>query len=369
MSAECFALVLALISLGAPAEGTQPDEGGPPAVGGSKPVYPGAAWETRAPEEVGLLRSKLDALRDLVGGRGCVVRHGYMVHAWGDPARSADVASAVKPVISTLLLLAVQEGKLKGVDDKVADLEPRLRTLNGGKDAEITWRQLASQTSGYGLIEPPGRAYAYNDYALALYYDVLTQRVFQDNGTRVLKTRLAEVLQFQDRYSFEAFGPRDRAGRLAVSVRDFARFGLLYLRGGNWRGRQVLKPELVRLAISSPIPADTPLTSGKEAAMLPGQRSLGGGRNITPVGPGYYSFNWWLNGTDKAGRRLYVDGPHDTYIAGGHGGRRMLWLIPSLDLIVSWNDSSVADHDASPGNPNSKCNQAARLMKEAVLPR
>jgi len=41
---------------------------------------------------------KLDALRDLVGGRGCVVRHGFMVYSWGDQSKSSDVASAMKPV-------------------------------------------------------------------------------------------------------------------------------------------------------------------------------------------------------------------------------------------------------------------------------
>ena len=252
------------------------------------------------------------------------------------------------------------------MDAKVADFEPRLKTLNRGKDADITWRHLASQTSGYGLTEAPGQAYAYNDYALAFYYDVLMQKVFRDDGTRVLKTRLADVLQFQDRCTFEAFGPQDRPGRLAVSVRDFARFGLLYLRGGTWRGRQVIRPELVKLATSSPVPAEMPLSAGKEAAMLPGQRTLGGGKTITPAGPGHYSFNWWLNTPDRAGRRLFVDAPPDTCVASGHGGRRMLWVIPSLDLVVAWNDADVTDHDASPGNPRTKCNRAARLLCEAV---
>jgi CubicO group peptidase (beta-lactamase class C family) len=138
---------------------------------GDSPVYPGEAWQERKPDDVGLKAEKLAALRDLVGGRGCVVRNGYLVYSWGDVARSGDVASAVKPFISTLLLLAIQEGKLKSVDDLVAEHEPRLKELNGGKDAGITWRHLASQTSGYGLGEAPGAAYAYNDFALALYYD------------------------------------------------------------------------------------------------------------------------------------------------------------------------------------------------------
>ncbi len=310
---------------------------------------------------------KLDALRDLVGGRGCVVRHGYLAYAWGNQEQSGDVASAVKPVISTLLLLAIQEGKLGSVDDPVAKFEPRLRTLNRGKEAGITWRHLASQTSGYGLLEAPGAAYAYNDFALALYYDTLIRQVFKAEGTEVLTARLADVLGFEDSFTFNAFGPDDRPGRLAVSVRDFARFGLLYLRGGKWGDRQVLRPELVRLVLNSPLPADFRRASGAEADMLPGQRSLGGGKTITPVGPGYYSFNWWLNGKDREGRRLFVDAPPDAFVAAGHGGERMLWVIPSLDLVVCWNDSTVNDQDASPGNAGTRCNQAARLIRAAVI--
>ena len=330
-------------------------------------VFPSQRWEQRTAEELGLSREKLDALRDLVGGRGCVVRHGYMAYQWGDQRKSADVASAMKPVISTLMLLAVQERRIGAVDEKISRFEPRLRDINGGKDAEITWRHLASQTSGYGLVERPGEAYSYNDFALALYYDTLMNKVYQQRGTAVLKSRLAEPLEFEDAFTFEAFGSDDRPGRLAISVRDFARFGLLCLRSGRWRERQIIEPALLKMAISSPIPADTPLTSGKEVGMLPGQRSVGGTRNITPVGPGYYSFNWWLNRTDKSGRRLLVDGPPDTCVASGHGGPRMLWIIPSFDLIVCWNDANVEDHDASPGNAKSKCNQAARLIRETVL--
>ena len=332
----------------------------------AKAVFPGREWESLPPEQLGLSAEKLDALRDLVGGRGCVVRHGRMAYAWGDQRKSGDVASAMKPVISTLMLMAVAEGKIDGVDERVARFEPRLENLNGGKDAAITWRRLASQTSGYGLVEPPGAAWAYNDFALALYFDTLTDKVYRDNGTAVFRTRLAEPLGFEDDFTFEAFGAKDRPGRLAVSVRDFARFGLLCLRGGRWRERQLIDGELLTLSLTSPVAADLPQTSGREAPMLPGQRSVGGTRNITPVGPGYYSFNWWLNGRDTAGRRLFVDAPADTFVASGHGGRRALWIIPSLDLVVSWNDSGIQDHDASPGNPRSKCNQAARLMREAV---
>jgi len=331
-------------------------------------VWPGQHWGIEAPARVGLSLTNLEALSRHVGGRGCVVRHGRMVFTWGDQARSSDVASAFKPLLSTLLFMAVQEKRLGNVDARVADFEPRLRELNGGKDAGITWRHLAMQTSGYGLAERPGEAYSYNDYALTLYYDTLTVKVLGTNGTEVLRTRLGEPLQFEDRYTFNAFGPDNRPGRLALSCRDFARFGLLILREGQWQGKQLVPAESVRLAVNSPLAPDFPRTSGVEAPMLPGQRSMGGKRNITPVGPGYYSFNWWLNRTNAAGQRLFADAPPDAFAASGHGGMRVLFLVPSQDLIVCWNDSRIEDHDTSPGNPATKMNQAVRLIRDSVVP-
>ena len=333
-----------------------------PTLGAAEAIFPGEHWTRRSPEEAGLSQTKLEQLAKLVGGRGCVVRHGGMVFSWGEPGGSSDVASAFKPVLTTLMLMAVQEGKLSSPDDLVSAAEPRLRDLNGGKDGTMTWRHLASQMSGYGLTEKPGEAYSYNDYAITLYYDTLMEKVYQSNGTEVLRRKLAEPLQFEDAFTFNAFGPRDRPGRLALSCRDFARFGLLYLRGGKWRERQILRADLVHLALSSPLPANTRLSPGKTAAMLPNQRSLGGKLNITPVGPGYYSFNWWLNGTNAQGQRLFRDASADVVVASGHGGMRVLYLVPGQDLIVCWNDSSIEDHDRSPADEETKMNKAARLI-------
>jgi len=82
-------------------------------------AYPGAKWDERTPEEVGLLRSKLDLLPDFIGGRGCIVRHGYMVYTWGDQSRCADVASALKPWFSHFLFKAIEEGKTSSLDELV----------------------------------------------------------------------------------------------------------------------------------------------------------------------------------------------------------------------------------------------------------
>ncbi|MBU6402964.1 MAG: hypothetical protein KGS61_21800, partial [Verrucomicrobia bacterium] len=94
------------------------------------PVYPRANWEQRSPESLGLVPGRLTALAALVGGRGCVVRHGYLGFSWGDQAKSSDVASAFKPVLTTLLFIAIQQGRIRSVDEPVARFEPRLRNLN-----------------------------------------------------------------------------------------------------------------------------------------------------------------------------------------------------------------------------------------------
>ena len=41
-------------------------------------VYPQKTWQTQEPNETGLSRTKLDVFQDFVGGRGCVVRYGYI---------------------------------------------------------------------------------------------------------------------------------------------------------------------------------------------------------------------------------------------------------------------------------------------------
>lgn len=330
-------------------------------------VFPGLHWTQRKPSELGLEAAKLEALAGLVGGRGCVVRNGFLAYEWGNPAEPQDVASALKPVVSALVAMAIQEGRLKSFDQPLTDQVPDMISLDGGKNRAITWRHLCNQLSGYGLAEKPGTAFGYNDFAIAFLYDTLMDKVYRQPGTEVLRSRLAEPLQFEDPFTFNAFGPDNRPGRLAVSPRDFARFGWLIVCHGRWGGRQLIPAEQIKLLTTHPVPPETPLTTGAENPLLPGQRSIGGGRNITPVGPGYYSFCWWVNGTNRLGQRLFPTLPGDAFAASGHGGMRALWIMPSYRLVISWNNTRVEDHDTSPGNPNSLCNQAATLMRQAVL--
>lgn len=65
-------------------------------------ICPGTTWAKKTSADVGLDAAKLAEFGKFVGGRGCVVRHGYLVHAWGDVSRRTDLASACKPLYSHL---------------------------------------------------------------------------------------------------------------------------------------------------------------------------------------------------------------------------------------------------------------------------
>lgn len=101
---------------------------------------PGTTWEEIKPGDAGLDAAKLTEFSSFVGGRGCVVRHGYLVHSWGDVSLRADVASACKPFYSHFLFKAVEDGRIGSLNEKVVRWEPRLQKLNEQlefKDAEI----------------------------------------------------------------------------------------------------------------------------------------------------------------------------------------------------------------------------------------
>lgn len=330
-------------------------------------VYPGKEWTSRKPGQVGLDAGKLEELSDYAGGFGCVVRHGYMVYTWGDASRRKDVASAVKPLYAHFLFKALEDGKISSLDEGIVKWEPRLKNINkdlGYKDRNITWRHCANQISCYGLAEAPGTAFAYNDWQMALFFDTLFKKVygaeFDTVDSDVLHPMLTDVIQCQDNPTFMAFDTNNRPGRLAISPRDFARFGLLYLRKGKWKDEQLINSEHATMAVTSPLPNSIPRAGNEAAEMIPKQRSIGSNRipdnQCDHVGS--YSWLWWTNGVSSEGKRHWPDVPTDAYGCFGHGGPRAMVVIPSLDLIVAWNDAKIRSPEME--------NHALKLLVEAV---
>ncbi len=319
----------------------------------SQTVFPEAHWTTRNPEEVGVDGQRLDQFAQRVGGDGCVIRDGYLIKSWGEVTRHKDWASAAKPVLSTLLLLAVDEGKLSSVGARVKDFGWQL----SDKDATMTFRHLADMVSGYSLAESPGSAWGYNDFAIQLYARSL-ERVFNQPLDAALRERLV-VLQLEDG---EVFGSRDGAG-LTASSRDFARLGWLWLNRGGWRDKQVISRELFDDCFRVDVPAETPRTTGQGEDYLR-VGSYGGGTNQTPYGPGAYGFNLWFNSLLSTGQRVWPALPEDAYQANGLWNRDTLTVIPSWNLVMAVRGAKPGKFE--PGAAEGEYNQNLKLIAEAV---
>lgn len=83
------------------------------------------------------------------------------------------------------------------------------------------------------------------------------------------------------------------------TVRDWAKFGLLYLHKGNWNGEQIFEESWTDYV-----------------------------RTPSPTSEGDYGGHFWLN----AGG-FYPDAPRDMFSANGYQGQRV-FIIPSKDLVI-----------------------------------
>lgn len=106
------------------------------------------------------------------------------------------------------------------------------------------------------------------------------------------------------------------------------------------------------MAVSSPVARDLPRTVARATEMIAGQRTMGATEKPDDETDhhGSYSWLWWINGVDETGHRFWPNAPVDTYACLGHAnGMRGLAVIPSLDLVISWNDTRF---DRLPAEPH-----------------
>ena len=101
-------------------------------------------------------------------------------------------------------------------------------------------------------------------------------------------------------WEIDASGTFVGSSYIYATMRDYARFGLLYLNNGNWMGEQILPENWVEYTCSE--------ANGSK---------------------GQYGAYFWLN---KSGKD-YPDVPRDMYCCRGHDGQ-YIYIIPSKELVV-----------------------------------
>jgi CubicO group peptidase (beta-lactamase class C family) len=324
----------------------------------SEVIFPHASWEHREPSELGLNKADLEQLAISLGGRGCVIKDGYVVITWGDQAEKGDWLSSAKPVLSTLLFFAIHEDLVKSVDQPISDFGWDLKP----KDQQITFRHLGSMTSGYARPEPPGTAWAYNDFAIQLYQKTLFDRVFKGSPEEAsMDPKRFGALQLEDGLSFTKSNRR-----LIASVQDFARITWFWLNRGKWRDTQLLPRRFFDDYMKPQTPKHLPHTAEADTDDYLEIGSYGGGSDhFTEFGAGIYGFNWWFNDTGRLhpDSLTWPDAPKDTVMSIGAGGNCAA-LIPSENLILVCAQGNWGELKA--GEPGSKMNQHLKLLIKAA---
>jgi CubicO group peptidase (beta-lactamase class C family) len=316
-------------------------------------VWPLADWQTVEAQDVGLDKAGLERARDYAltgGGSGYITRGGKLVMAWGDAKKRYDLKSTTKSFGATALGVAVLDRKI-ALTDKVTQHHPTFGTppesnASTGWIDQITILHLASQTAGFEkpggyekLIFEPGTKWAYSDsgpnwlaecVTLAYQQDVdslMFDRIFAPLG--ITRNDLVWRNNSYRPKEINAIPRREFGSGISANVDAMARFGLLYLRGGEWDGKRLLPEDFVELA-GTTIPAVVGLP--EVDAQNYGNAS------------DHYGLLWWNNADGTL-----QDVPRDAYWTWGLYDS-LIVVIPSLDIVVaragqSWKRDAGGHYD------------------------
>jgi len=300
---------------------------------GAKPSYPGKMWyNVKSPEARGWSLEKLKAARvysESIGSTAVmIILNGEILAEWGDTTRKIDVRSITKPLMNALYGIAVQEGKINiqntlaelGVDDKfppLTDAEKQARIVDllqarsGVYHASGVDTLIMSENMPEPGSHPPGTFWFYHNWdfcALGGIYEQTTQSsLFGDFDRLIAKPLGMEDFALTD--TAYDWGSRESVFpwySFRLSARDLARFGLLYLRQGQWQGRQIIPQQWIADSIK-------PYSDASD------------------WGRGGYGMLWWVTLNGRLFPNVEISG--NGFAGTGRGGDYLV-IIPDLDLVV-----------------------------------
>jgi CubicO group peptidase (beta-lactamase class C family) len=300
--------------------------------GAERDYWPTNDWRSSPPEQQGMNSKVLEKINDYAGekkqqmGGVLVVRHGYIVfeeYYSGSKEDLRTLYSVTKSVISALIGIALEEGYLKNIDQKMIDFFPEYVSTDLNPEVDkVTIRRLLTMSAGFGrdigtgitkpawikdrlnkpLKNEPGKMFSYDSTNSNILSMIIT------------KTTGLEALDFGKKYLFGPLGISNLKWEgmygytyggfgLQLTARDMAKIGYLFLNGGRWGETQVLAPEWVAESIRVQIEVPTSDTL----------KTLNAD----------YGFHWWVFST----------GAHPSYTAWGFGGQ-FIHVMPDLDIVT-----------------------------------
>lgn len=326
----------------------------------SNPTYTDPAddssdWAISAPAAEGIdlarLEAGVEALENSSLFSVLVVRNDSLVFEeyFNGSARSSsnNVHSASKSVLGAALAIAVERGDIPSLDTRVSDVLPEYFTGSESSRSAITLRDLMTMSAGLSWTEDE------TEYEIESSTDwvaaVLGQRMASTPGTSFTYSTgnthvLSAIIQratgmgtceFVHQYLFspmnvtaEHWG-RDPQGvssggyNLYLTPRELAKFGLLMLHDGTWKGQQLVPAKYIQEAQRTVFDVDATTSYGE----LFWVRTIAG---------------------------------HKTFFAWGWGGQ-FVYVIPDEDLVLVITQNTSDDH------ANREVDAAA-FIEESLLP-
>lgn len=292
-------------------------------------------------------------LKNRGGPTGLLLKGGARVTSWGDIDYVDLTFSVAKSYLAVLTGLAVGDGLINSLDDRVGD-QLDVAEFSSEHNSQITWRHLLTQSSewqgtlfskpdivdhnrvvGDGdsgaekgqqrELQTPGRFYEYNDVRVNV-LSLALLHVFGRELPSVLKERIMDPIGASNTWQWHPYrnakvqvngkammsvpGGTHWGGGIWISSVDHAKFGLLIANDGQYQGERILPAGWVaQMFAPSAVKAD-------------------------------YGLLWWLN-TNGVG---FPGLPHTSVMAVG-AGSNIIWLEPTLDLLLvaRWIDADARD--------------------------
>ncbi|WP_051311557.1 serine hydrolase domain-containing protein [Zooshikella ganghwensis] len=310
-------------------------------------VFPEAEWKALDnPEVQGWSNEALDQIKLFVNGIGSnalmIIQGGNLIYQWGDCARKTSTASIRKSIMSALIGIAVDR-KMLDPKSSLAELEIDDYSPLSTLEKSATVINLLQARSGiyhpavYDISQgrPEQRAYSPGEFWFYNNWDFnALGSIFQSSTSmgiyEAFQHWLAEPLAMQDFELSDGFLLEGKESihpvyKLKLSLRDLARFGLLYLQKGCWRDRQLISEDWI--AESTTAYTDVSLYTDW----------------VNHSGRGY-GYLWWTATAEGFSEESNLVQP--CFYASGYGGQ-FLVVFPHIDLVVAHNVSHDVKHSVS----------------------
>ena len=300
---------------------------------------PSDEWEISTPEDQGLdpnliakfysKAAQLPTAYSLM-----VFKNGYLVAEDtfnGYVGQQVNIHSVTKSINSALVGLALEEGCLTSLDQKMMEFFPEFADrVKDPRKNQITIKQMLQMRAGYPWEEASAEGsellfsgfHTSNVIDVPLAYDPGTDSAYSNLtahllGIIVSRACNTDLKSFAQEHLFDPLGIEpgfwqvDWDGNylgfsdIDLSAADLAKFGMLYMHGGKFNGIQVLPENWVRDSLQ--------IYSNKTWTVRVGRN----------WGDNGYGYQWW---SIKAGKHRYN-------MAWGHGGQQIV-LLDDLDMMI-----------------------------------